>query len=168
MSASWSDEYFDFFLGRGCGSGFSAFGLEGVAVARGGSGIESGRVGPAGIDWGICIILLGKVLVANRPTEGPGLGGGMGPMVVAIPVGILLSKINSSTERFDVRRVVRRLFSLTGTVDATEGTYPNGYCRRLRGFSLSLVDLAPESMNKFGGARGCRGEVVPSHCAGFI
>lgn len=66
--------------------------MEGVAVANGGSGMLRGRVG---------MPVLWKVVEGSRPIEGPCLGGGgiVGPR--EMPVGILDSRIRSSTVRFD-------------------------------------------------------------------
>lgn len=102
-------------------------GLDGVAVASGGSGMESGMVGAVGG------IMPGEMSpdmfrgILSRASEGPWRGcmADWGSMVVA--VGIADSIMSSSIDRFDpVRRrrlPLDRVFPpCTGTVDATDGT----------------------------------------------
>lgn len=108
-------------------------GFDGVAVANGGSGMERGRVGAVGgipiEDGDIRPFKFGGIL--SNPTEGPCRCGGIGPIVVEMPVGIELSIISSSTDRFDPVRRRRLPLDLvtppwTGVVEAKVCTNPKG------------------------------------------
>lgn len=128
MRLSWAAVYFDFFLGLVTLSPLSAAGLLGVAVASGGSGRLNGRVGPAMCGGIMPFMSCTATGMLSNPTVGPDLWGGMAPIVVA--VGMLLSMIRSSSDRFVA--VPRRLRGLvlsvdSGVVDAIDGTYPKGW-----------------------------------------
>lgn len=132
ITASCSAVYLLFFFGRGCGSDFITFGLDGVAVASGGSGIESGSVGAIGgiIDGDIKPFMFEGTILSNA-MEGPCLGGitEWGSMFVA--VGMEDSMISSSIDRLDpVRRrrlpLERVMPPCTGTVEATDEVYRKG------------------------------------------